>query len=229
MHPRDNLSDSFSRHWITRMQWLDSAWGPDTLHKKTNGTWHWALDSVCFGETYSFFQFLNWLRVDLSDELDGECPCTLCKRLSLKLRKMILPSAYRWNQFWIWVYGILQQAAWYKPPMFKARKELKAQVNAAGREPDLALDMELHSWTNEQIVGEMPLVLFLSATRGGKKPGVHARECFHPFFFTRFRTHFPTTWWWALRWWCDMIVGLAYSDAVDMMLWMLSVTRNFCS
>jgi hypothetical protein len=29
--------------------------------------------------------------------------------------------------------------------MFKARKELKAQVNAAGREPDLALDMELHS------------------------------------------------------------------------------------
>ena len=145
MHPRDNLSDSFSRHWITRMQWLDSAWGPDTLHKKTNGTWHWALDSVCFGETYSFFQFLNWLRVDLSDELDGECSCTLCKRLSLKLRKMILPSAYRWNQFWTWVYGILQQAAWYKPPMFKARKELKAQVNAAGREPDLALDMELHS------------------------------------------------------------------------------------
>ena len=27
----------------------------------------------------------------------------------------------------------------------------------------------------------------------------------------------------------DMIVGLAYSDAVDMMVWMLSVTRKFCN
>ena len=74
----------------------------------------------------------------MSDELDGQCLSRLCKRLSLKLHKMILRSAYDWNQ--LWICSIVQQA-WYKPP-FKARKELKAQVNAAGREPDLALDME---------------------------------------------------------------------------------------